>query len=198
MSGESDVDKLISQLGLGWTKFATRATGFLKVVITHASSGDEKKTLESLTGFYEAMDFGRIPGDPSHLFITACEVLVSKRLLPSDLLPVGAFRGSEAEGARYLVLTSVGLAAQEEVHLYSANTRFSVEQPRTAVTTEQAASKRLLAAAARKISTATSSHLFISDPDWELTTVLEASKTDYARRICAKLGSLVEQTWGIS
>jgi hypothetical protein len=196
MSDEPDVDKLISQLGLGWTKFATRATAFLKVVITHASSGDEKKTLESLTGFYEAMDFGRIPGDPSHLFMSACEVLVAKRLLPGDLLPVGAFRGSEDEGARYLVLTSVGLAAQEEVHLYAADTRFSVEQLGNSSAAAETAPTGLLAAAARKMGTTTSSRLLVSGPGWELTTVLEGSRTDYARRICAKLASTVEQTWG--
>ena len=195
MSGESDSDKLISQLGLGWTKFSTRATGFLKVVITHASSGDEKKTLESLTGFYEAMDFGRIPGDPSHLFISACEVLASKRLLPSDLLPVGAFRGSEAEGARYLVLTSVGLAAQGEVYLYTADTRFSVEQFGASSAAAETAPTGLLAAAARKMGAAASSHLLVSGVGWNLTTVVEGPKTESAQRICARLTRIVETTW---
>jgi len=195
MASESDVDKLISQLGLGWTKFATRATGFLKVVITHASSGDEKKTLESLSGFYEAMDFGRIPGDPSHLFIAACEVLVSKRLLPSDLLPVGAFRGSETEGGRYLVLTSVGVAAQGGVHLYTADTRFSVAQHGGSDAAAGSAPKGLLAAATWKVGAAASSHLLVSGLGWELTTVVEGSKTDFAKRICAKLTNIVENTW---
>ena len=184
MPQERDADKLISQLGLGWTKLATRATGFLKVVITHASSGDEKRTLESLTGFYEAMDFGRIPGDPSHLFITACEVLVSKRLLPSDLLPVGAFRGSEAEGARYLVLTPVGLAAQGEVHLYTADTRFSIERLGSSD-----------AAAAQRMGPPASSRLLVSDLGWDLTTVVEGRKAEFAQRICAKLTSILENTW---
>lgn len=195
MSGESDVDKLIGQLGLGWTKFATRATGFLKVVITHASSGDEKKTLESLTGFYQAMDFGRIPGDPSHLFISACEVLASKRLLPSDLLPLGAFRGSEAEGARYLVLTSVGLAAQGEVYLYTAHTRFSVEQLGSSGAAVETAPTGLLGAASRKMGSTALSHLLVSGEGWNLNTLVEGSKTEFAQRICAKLTRVVETTW---
>lgn len=195
MSDESDVDKLISQLGLGWTKFATRATSVLKVVITHASSGDERNTLESLTGFYEAMDFGRIPGDPSHLFLSACEVLVSKRLLPSDLLPLGAFRGSEAEGARYMVLTPVGLAAQGEVHLYTADTRFSVEQLGSSGPAAKTAPTGLFAAASRKMGTAASTRLLVSDVGWNLTAVVEGSKTEFAQRICAKLTRIVDTTW---
>lgn len=190
MVNEPDLDRLITQLGLGWTKLATRATGFLKVVITHASSGDERKTLESLSGFYEAMDFGKIPGDKSHLFIAACEVLVSKRLLPQDLLPLGAFRGSETEGSRYLVLTSIGLATQDDVRLYTAETRFTVTQK-----ADTSGATGLLSVVARPNPTRTTARINVLHPDWQLDALLDGSKIDYAKRTCAKLTTIVEKTW---
>lgn len=194
MVNEPDLDRMITQLGLGWTKFSKRATGFLKVVITHASSGDESKTLASLSGFYEAMDFGKIPGDRAHLFIAACDVLVSKRLLPQDLLPLGAFRGSETEGSRYLVLTSIGLATQDDVRLYTAKTRFTITQRADTPGPKPNGPTGLLSAAARPNPT-TTADINVSDPGWQMDALLEGSKIDYAKRMCAKLTAIVEQTW---
>ena len=194
MPEESDVDKLIVQLGLGWTKFAKRATGLLKVVITHARSGDEYKTLESLSAFYEAMDFGKMPGDPSHLFLTACELLSSKHLLPSELVPLGALRGSENEGVRYVVLTSVGLAAHSATHFYSAETKFEVLDVPVNLPDESTSFLGNMKKVAQNSTPAYPKTLHVSDSQWEIRALFGESKIESVKRLGARLSAIVGQS----
>lgn len=182
MTEGSDIDKLITQLGLGWTRFAKKSTGFLKVVITHAQSGDERKTLEALSAFYEALDFRRMPGDPTHLFLSACQVLSSKHLLPSELVPLGALKGSESDGVRYLVLTAVGLSAQTMVYFYTSETKFEVGDIITKLSGDSTSALSLR----------------VFDPQFEATAIFEASKVEAVRRLCSRLSDVSNQKGGSS
>lgn len=193
MTEEPDLDKLIAQLGLGWTKFAKRATGFLKVLITHATTGDEHQTLQSLSAFYESMDFGKLPGDVSHLFVTACELLSSKHLLPSKLVPIGALKGSELEGVRYLVFTSVGAASKSEVHFYSTETTFEVSEGTSTFAKSPNPSLGRLSALAKPSLSTHAGTIRLSDPEWEMSALFDLSKIESVRRLVVTLSTLVDQ-----
>lgn len=95
-----------------------------------------------------------------------------------------------------MVLTPVGLAAQGEVHLYTADTRFSVEQLGSSGPAAKAAPTGLFAAASRKMGTAASTRLLVSDVGWNLTAVIDYPKTEFAQRVCARLTSIAEEIWG--
>jgi len=196
MTEKNDIEAIIVQLGLGWLSFSDKARSFIKIVVTQAKIGDEKKTLEALSAFYSSMDLSKIPGDPSQLFISACEVLAAKHLIPQHLVPLGALRGSATVGSRYAVLTTIGVGTAEECHLYSPQTTFALTGDKGESST--AGGTSLLG----KFATAAASALerkaetfVIRDPEWEITFRVEPEKHDYARRLAARVTTAVSETW---
>lgn len=196
MTEENDIDALVSQLGVGWARFSGKARDFIQVVVAHAKDGDEKKTLEALSALYGSMDVSKIPGNPSHLFLAACEVLASKHLIPQDLVPLGALRGSETDGSRYVVLATIGLGTREGSHLYSAKTAFDLsEQPSEhSPTGGPTLLGNFVAAAASALSGRTAT-LVVCDPQWSITCTVEPEKHDSTRRLAARLTTAVAETW---
>jgi hypothetical protein len=142
------------------------------------------------------MNLSKIPGDPSQLFVSACEVLASKHLIPQDLVPLGALRGSDTFGSRYAVLTTIGVGAAEGCHLYSPQTTFALTEEKGESSPTGGASllgKFATAAASaleRKVET-----FVICDPEWEITLRVEPEKHDYARRLAARVPTAVSETW---
>lgn len=196
MAEEKNIEAIIVQLGLGWLRFSDKARNFIQIVVTHAKNGDEKKTLEALSAFYSSMDLSKIPGDPSHLFVSACEALASKHLIPQDLVPLGALRGSETTGSRYVVLTTIGLGTTQGSRLYSAETAFDLsEEPSEPSPTGGPTLLGKFAAAAASALGGKTATFVARDPQWEITFTVEPEKHDYARRLATRLTAAVADTW---
>lgn len=196
MAEENNIDAIIIQLGVGWLTFSDKARSFIQVVVAHAKNGDEKKTLEALSAFYSSMDLSKIPGDPSHLFVSACQVLASKHLIPQDLVPLGALRGSESAGSRYVVLTTIGLGTAEGSHLYSAETVFDMsKEPSEPLPPGGPTLLGKFAAAAAGALSGKTATFVARDPQWEITFTVESEKHDYARRLATRLTAAVADTW---
>jgi hypothetical protein len=191
-----NLDQVLKQFGVEISQRAAKTGVVLKALVECVRAGDDAKTHHALSELYKSMDLAKVPGDPARFFVSSCEVLNSRKLLPTEFVPLGAVRGSPKGGSEYGVFTAIGVGLPSGSHLFSSETRFEVVQNDSP--TEELIVQPLPKTAARALlgkiantlveEEATGADtLVVSDHAWSVTFWLSPDRVPATRRLATKL-----------